>query len=136
MMNPSGDTLSCTTLEFREYGSSTVRASLRLEGDSLVLSGMRGLHIRIEADEADVTINGRSVHASAEQLARLQGRDLELHGANTLKEDANGVGHTYTGTEAHYWVPLVGGTANRPAPPEHPLRGPDDLVTDQEGGPA
>lgn len=135
-MSTSGDTLSCTTLEFREPGSSIVRASLRLDGNSLVLRGMRGLHIRIEADDADISINGRQVHASAEQLARLQGRDLELHGANTLKEDANGVGHTYTGTEAHYWVPLVGGTANRPAPPEHPLRGADDLVTDQQGGPA
>lgn len=135
-MSTSGDTLSCTTLEFRESGSSIVRASMRLDGNSLVLRGMRGLHIRIEAVDADISINGRQVHASAEKLARLEGRDLELHGADTLREDGNGVGHTYTGTEAHYWVPLVGGTANRPAPPEHPLRGTDDLVTDQQGGPA
>ena len=135
MMSQSETTLSCTALEFREPGSSTVRASIRLEGDSLVLRGTSGLHIRIEAENADVSINGRDIHAHAERLARVEGSDLELHGANSLREDGNGVGHTYTGTEVHYWVPLEGGTANRPAPPEHPLLGDDNLTTPQEGGP-
>lgn len=133
MMSQSETTLSCSALEFREPGSSTVRASIRLEGDSLVLRGMVGLHIRIEAEAADITISGDNVHTKAEQLARLEGRHLELHGAQTLKEDAAGVGHTYTGTEVHYWVPLIGGTANMPAPPEHPLLGSDNLTARQEG---
>ena len=43
-------------------------------------------------------------------------------------DDANGVGHTYTGSAAHYWVPLEGGTSNWPHPPEHPLYGSDNLA--------
>lgn len=108
-----GETISCSSIEFHDRGSGTVRASMSMEAGSLVIRGMRGVPIRIEADEEDVIVKGRV---------------LDLHATKAIKEDANGVGHTYTGKEVHYWMPLEGGSANWPAPPEHPLIGENNLT--------
>lgn len=124
-------TLNVTHLRFVAYENGPELASLRIENGALVIGGVAGINIRIEADQADVTINGDRVHAKGQSVARVEGPVVELHASQALKEDASGVGHTYTGSAAHFWVPLEGGTSNWPHPPEHPLYGNDNLMGPQ-----
>ena len=112
--------LVATAIHFVGVENGPVLASLRIEDGALVIGGVAGINIRIEADQANVSIKG--------EVARVEGPIVELHASEALKEDANGVGHTYTGGAAHYWVPLEGGTSNWPHPPEHPLYGSDNLA--------
>ena len=67
-----------------------------------------------------------NVNQKAGALHRTEAKVLDLHATEKLREDANGVGHTYTGNEVHYWTPWCG-TGNRPHPPEHPYEGTDDI---------
>ena len=54
---------------------------------------------------------------------------IDLDASQALRENADGVGHTYTGAQVHYWVPMEG-TSNWPAPPLHPMAGSDSLAGD------
>lgn len=120
--------LVVTGISFVAVENGPVLASLRIEDGALVIGGVPGINIRIEADEASVSINGDTVHAHGKSVARVEGPVVELHASQALKEDAGGVGHTYTPSAAHFWVPLEGGTSNWPHPPEHPLYGNDNLT--------
>lgn len=120
--------LVATAIHFVGVANGPVLARMRIEDGGLLIDGVDGLPIRIKAVQADVTINGQQVHAQAAAVARIEAPIVELHASEALKEDANGVGHTYTGGAAHYWVPLEGGSSNWPHPPEHPLYGSDNLA--------
>lgn len=79
------------------------------------------------AADADIVITAAAnVRQSAGELHRTEGKVIDLHAAEKLREDANGVGHTYAGERVDYWTPWHG-TGNRPHPPEHPYEGTDDI---------
>ena len=81
---------------------------------------------RVDGDRAEI-VGGNSLEKTI-GLHRTEAAQVERHASEHLKDDANGVGHTYTGSAAHYWVPLEGGSSNWPHPPEHPLYGSDNLA--------
>ena len=74
---------------------------------------------------SDIEFSAINIHQRAGELHRTEATVIDLHASQKLREDANGVGHTYTGNEVHYWTPWCG-TGNRPHPPEHPYEGTDD----------
>lgn len=75
----------------------------------------------------DIDIHAAAnVRQKAGELHRTEAKVLDLHATEKLREDANGVGHTYAGERVDYWTPWHG-TGNRPHPPEHPYEGTDDI---------
>ena len=80
--------------------------------------------VTIEAG-SDIEFSAINIHQRAGELHRTEATVIDLHSSQKLREDANGVGHTYAGNEVHYWTPWCG-TGNRPHPPEHPYEGTDD----------
>ena len=113
-------------------GETAVATLLVVEGD-LVLTTISPAMLRIVtpagmqvvAQGAAIALDANTLHLKAEELARIEGRNVDLHATDNLREDAGGVGHTYTPDSVHYWLPNAG-SGNPPAPPEHPYTGSDD----------
>ena len=130
------------TLDADGNGTGTPAARLSLFGGVLTLQTWGDLKIIVQGSaqvevqqDANIQVTGNCAATigghqttQVDGLHRTEAAQVERHASEHLKDDANGVGHTYTGSAAHYWVPLEGGTSNWPHPPEHPLYGSDNLA--------
>lgn len=127
--------LQVSAIEF--VADDSVVATIAMEGDTLVIKAMEGFKIRAEAQagvqllaqDASAQLESGAVTLEAASAVKAQAQVIDLDASQALRENANGVGHTYTGTQVHYWVPMEG-TSNWPAPPLHPMAGSDSLVGD------
>ena len=127
--------LQVSAIEF--VADDSVVATIAMEGDTLVIKAMEGFKIRAEthagvqllAQRASAQVEDGEVTIAAESAVKAQAQVIDFDASQALRENANGVGHTYTGTQVHYWVPMEG-TSNWPVPPLHPMEGSDSLVGD------
>ena len=127
--------LQVSAIEF--VADDSVVATIAMEGDTLVIKAMEGFKIRAEAQagvqllaqDASAQLESGAVTLEAASAVKAQAQVIDLDASDALRENANGVGHTYTGTQVHYWVPMEG-TSNWPVPPLHPMEGSDSLVGD------
>ncbi|MDR6152193.1 hypothetical protein QF021_000282 [Acidovorax delafieldii] len=127
--------LQVSAIEF--VSDDSVVATIAMEGDTLVVRAIDGFKIKAEAQagvqllaqDASAKVEGGEVTLAAASEVKAQAQVIDLDASDALRENANGVGHTYTGTQVHYWVPMEG-TSNWPAPPQHPMAGSDTLVGD------
>ena len=76
-----------------------------------------------------VQLDGAAIELQAATAVTAKASVIDLDASQALRENADGVGHTYTGAQVHYWVPMEG-TSNWPAPPLHPMAGSDSLAGD------
>ena len=128
--------LQVTGIEFMG-ADDVVVATIGMDGDTLVIKTIEGLKIKAEAQagvqllaqDASVQLEGGAVTLAAASAVKAQAQVIDLDASEALRENADGVGHTYTGTQVHYWVPMEG-TSNWPVPPLHPMEGSDSLVGD------
>ena len=127
--------LQVSAIEF--IANDSVVGTIDMEGDTLVIKAMEGFKIRAEAQagvqllaqDASAQLESGAVTLEAASAVKAQAQVIDLDASEALRENANGVGHTYTGTQVHYWVPMEG-TSNWPVPPLHPMEGSDSLVGD------
>ena len=127
--------LQVSAIEF--IANDGVVATIAMEGDTLVIKAMEGFKIRAEAragvqllaQDASAQLESGAVTLEAASAVKAQAQVVDLDASDALRENADGVGHTYTGAQVHYWVPMEG-TSNWPAPPLHPMAGSDSLVGD------
>lgn len=127
--------LQVSAIEF--IANDSVVGTIDMEGDTLVIKAMEGFKIRAEAQagvqllaqDASAQLESGAVTIAAESAVKAQAQVIDFDASQALRENANGVGHTYTGTQVHYWVPMEG-TSNWPVPPLHPMEGSDSLVGD------
>ena len=127
--------LQVSAIEF--VADDSVVATIAMEGDTLVIKAMEGFKIRAEAQagvqllaqDASAQLESGAVTLEAASAVKAQAQVIDLDASQALRENADGVGHTYTGEQVHYWVPMEG-TSNWPAPPLHPMAGSDSLVGD------
>ena len=127
--------LQVSAIEF--VADDSVVATIAMEGDTLVIKAMEGFKIRAEAQagvqllaqDASAQLESGAVTLEAASAVKAQAQVIDLDASQALRENAGGVGHTYTGAKVHYWVPMEG-TSNWPVPPLHPMEGSDSLVGD------
>ena len=127
--------LQVSAIEF--IANDSVVGTIDMEGDTLVIKAMEGFKIRAEAQagvqllaqDASAQLESGAVTLEAASAVKAQAQVIDLDASQALRENAGGVGHTYTGAKVHYWVPMEG-TSNWPAPPLHPMAGSDSLVGD------
>ena len=127
--------LQMSAIEF--IANDSVVGTIDMEGDTLVIKAMEGFKIRAEAQagvqllaqDASAQLESGAVTLEAASAVKAQAQVIDFDASQALRENANGVGHTYTGTQVHYWVPMEG-TSNWPVPPLHPMEGSDSLVGD------
>ncbi len=127
--------LQVSAIEF--VADDSVVATIAMEGDTLVIKAMEGFKIRAEAQagvqllaqDASAQLESGAVTLEAASAVKAQAQVIDLDASQALRENAGGVGHTYTGAQVHYWVPMEG-TSNWPAPPLHPMAGSDSLAGD------
>ena len=127
--------LQVSAIEF--VADDSVVATIAMEGDTLVIKAMEGFKIRAEAQagvqllaqDASAQLESGAVTLEAASAVKAQAQVIDLDASQALRENAGGVGHTYTGAKVHYWVPMEG-TSNWPAPPLHPMAGSDSLAGD------
>ena len=127
--------LQVSAIEF--IANDSVVGTIDMEGDTLVIKAMEGFKIRAEAQagvqllaqDASAQLESGAVTLEAASAVKAQAQVIDLDASQALRENANGVGHTYTGAQVHYWVPMEG-TSNWPVPPLHPMEGSDSLVGD------
>ena len=127
--------LQVSAIEF--VADDSVVATIAMEGDTLVIKAMEGFKIRAEAQagvqllaqDASAQLESGAVTLEAASAVKAQAQVIDLDASQALRENADGVGHTYTGEQVHYWVPMEG-TSNWPAPPLHPMAGSDSLAGD------
>ena len=127
--------LQVSAIEF--VADDSVVATIAMEGDTLVIKAMEGFKIRAEAQagvqllaqDASAQLESGAVTLEAASAVKAQAQVIDLDASQALRENADGVGHTYTGEQVHYWVPMEG-TSNWPVPPLHPMEGSDSLVGD------
>ena len=110
---------------FLEQLGQRVRTMRALRGMSRkVLAKVSGISERYSAQ-----LESGAVTLEAASAVKAQAQVIDLDASQALRENAGGVGHTYTGAQVHYWVPMEG-TSNWPVPPLHPMEGSDSLVGD------
>ena len=127
--------LQVSAIEF--IANDSVVGTIDIEGDTLVIKAMEGFKIRAEAQagvqllaqDASAQLESGAVTLEAASAVKAQAQVIDLDASQALRENAGGVGHTYTGAQVHYWVPMEG-TSNWPAPPLHPMAGSDSLAGD------
>ncbi len=127
--------LQVSAIEF--IANDSVVGTIDMEGDTLVIKAMEGFKIRAEAQagvqllaqDASAQLESGAVTLEAASAVKAQAQVIDLDASQALRENAGGVGHTYTGAKVHYWVPMEG-TSNWPVPPLHPMEGSDSLVGD------
>ena len=127
--------LQVSAIEF--IANDSVVGTIDMEGDTLVIKAMEGFKIRAEAQagvqllaqDASAQLESGAVTLEAASAVKAQAQVIDLDASQALRENADGVGHTYTGAQVHYWVPMEG-TSNWPVPPLHPMEGSDSLVGD------
>ena len=127
--------LQVSAIEF--IANDSVVGTIDMEGDTLVIKAMEGFKIRAEAQagvqllaqDASAQLESGAVTLEAASAVKAQAQVIDLDASQALRENAGGVGHTYTGAQVHYWVPMEG-TSNWPVPPLHPMEGSDSLVGD------
>ena len=127
--------LQVSAIEF--VADDSVVATIAMEGDTLVIKAMEGFKIRAEAQagvqllaqDASAQLESGAVTLEAASAVKAQAQVIDLDASQALRENAGGVGHTYTGAKVHYWVPMEG-TSNWPVPPLHPMEGSDSLAGD------
>ena len=127
--------LQVSAIEF--IANDSVVGTIDMEGDTLVIKAMEGFKIRAEAQagvqllaqDASAQLESGAVTLEAASAVKAQAQVIDLDASEALRENADGVGHTYTGEQVHYWVPMEG-TSNWPAPPLHPMAGSDSLAGD------
>lgn len=128
--------LQVTGIEFMG-ADDVVVATIGMDGDTLVIKTIEGLKIRAEAQagvqllaqDTSVQLDGAAIELQAATAVTAKASVIDLDASQALRENADGVGHTYTGAQVHYWVPMEG-TSNWPAPPLHPMAGSDSLAGD------
>ena len=126
--------LQVTGIEFMG-ADDVVVATIGMDGDTLVIKTIEGLKIRAEAkagvqllaQDTSVQLDGAAIELQASSAVTVKAPLIDLDASQALRENADGVGHTYTRAQVHYWVPMEG-TSNWPDPPLHPMAGSDSLV--------